>query len=372
VRIMVRPAVRRPGEAFVDSEATMPKSTQQAKSTPKRAAKKRANAKSPSRGRNSSTGAVVYGFHEGSRSEILADYLFSAWGTVTPVRRQSDYGLDLYCTLTEQVGQRARVREYFSVQVKSDSAPWSFSDAESVKWLVGHPLPLFLSMVDKKEGVVRVYHTIPRFQIWALPPIPDRVELIPGYDQVGEFDPCANLPRCRLSAPILQIALPDLTDQARMEELRNVFAYWVTLDRENCEFVRAGLLRFRRPHGYKTNELPFTNTQLDLSQPRDEDLQRGLLRLAEAIECIGGQLARRPRDNRAFGLEAALLLDRIQREFPDVFKGNPFWNMRVPGNLNQYVVSRLRQTSENGYLYSGLDAVEAALADIPLVKQYLT
>ena len=81
-----------------------------------------------------STGATAASFHEGSRSEILADYLFSAWGTVTPARRQSDYGLDLYCTLTETIGHRARVQEYFSVQVKSsDGALWcstSRADAE--------------------------------------------------------------------------------------------------------------------------------------------------------------------------------------------------------------------------------------------------
>ena len=33
-------------------------------------------------------GAIAPNLHEGSRSEILADYLFSSWGTVTPVRRQ--------------------------------------------------------------------------------------------------------------------------------------------------------------------------------------------------------------------------------------------------------------------------------------------
>src|SRR5262245_32320623 len=69
--------------------------------------------------RKSMIGVTAANFHEGSRSEVLADYLFSAWGTVTPARRQSDYGLDLYCTLTEQVGALARVKEYFSVQVKS-------------------------------------------------------------------------------------------------------------------------------------------------------------------------------------------------------------------------------------------------------------
>ena len=59
-------------------------------------------------GRGSATGAYVRGFHEGSRSEVLADYLFSAWGTVTPVRRWSDYGLNLYCTLSERIGPLAR------------------------------------------------------------------------------------------------------------------------------------------------------------------------------------------------------------------------------------------------------------------------
>src|SRR5215472_8586752 len=91
------------------------------------AIRKRAAVSAP---RGPVTGATAAGFHEGSRSEILADYLFSAWGTVTPARRQSDYGLDLYCTLTERVGQRGRVKEYYSVQVKSgDDAVWPFNDS---------------------------------------------------------------------------------------------------------------------------------------------------------------------------------------------------------------------------------------------------
>ncbi len=64
-------------------------------------------------------GSVAANFHEGSRSETIADYLLSSWGTVTPVRRQDDHGLDLYCTLTERIGQRALVTDYYSVQVKS-------------------------------------------------------------------------------------------------------------------------------------------------------------------------------------------------------------------------------------------------------------
>ena len=75
------------------------------------------------------------------------------------------------------------------MQIKSgDTASWSFNDPDSLKWLVEHPLPLFLCTVDKKLGLVRVYHTIPRFQIWALANNPGHVELVAGDGPNGEFD----------------------------------------------------------------------------------------------------------------------------------------------------------------------------------------
>jgi hypothetical protein len=43
-------------------------------------------------------GSTAPNLHEGGRSEIIADYLFSTWGTVTPVRRQDDFGVNLSCT----------------------------------------------------------------------------------------------------------------------------------------------------------------------------------------------------------------------------------------------------------------------------------
>jgi hypothetical protein len=63
-------------------------------------------------------GSVTSNLHEGSRSELLADYLFSSWGTVTPVRRQDDYGVDLYCTLTDHVGQLGVVTDYYTATAR--------------------------------------------------------------------------------------------------------------------------------------------------------------------------------------------------------------------------------------------------------------
>src|SRR6266436_1539063 len=123
-------------------------------------------------------GAIAHNFHEGSRSEILADYLFSSWGPVTPVRRQDDFGLD---PLTERVGKQSWVKEYFTVQVKSTEAPWKFNTPESVKWLIEYPMPLFLCTASKEYQRVRVYHVFPRFLVWArgAGTLPDRLELSP-------------------------------------------------------------------------------------------------------------------------------------------------------------------------------------------------
>ena len=96
------------------------------------------------------TGAIAGNFHEGSRSEILADYLFSSWGAVTPVRRQDDYGIDLYCTLNSKVGKLEQVYEYFTVQVKSTMEPWIFKDHDSIRGLIEYPMPLFLSVITRR------------------------------------------------------------------------------------------------------------------------------------------------------------------------------------------------------------------------------
>src|SRR4051812_610807 len=60
-------------------------------------------------------GCTSANFHEASRSEYLAHYIFSSFGTSVPVPRQEDTGLDLYCTLTERIGQRIWPRAYYAV-----------------------------------------------------------------------------------------------------------------------------------------------------------------------------------------------------------------------------------------------------------------
>jgi hypothetical protein len=318
------------------------------------------------------SGAIAANLHEGSRSEILADYLFSSWGPVTPVRRQDDFGIDLYCTLTERIGQKARVRDYYSVQVKSEEDTWKLKDGDAVKWLVEHPTPLFLCMVSKKESRVRIYHVFPRFYLWAIGTLPSYLELNPGIGSSGSFTQWENGSSFSLSAPVIEVGLDDLIDKDRMEKLRDVFSCWVQLDRENCDRVRQGLRRFRMPDAYEVNALPKTGFgEVTLGLPEARFLKPGLLRLAEALECIGGQLGQS--GDREFALEAALLLDQIQSKHPELFEGNPFWRHRVPGELNQVVVIPLNKALGDtpSYHYAGFDTVKKNLWNDPLIRKYL-
>ena len=202
------------------------------------------------------TGAIAAGFHEGSRSEIIADYLLSAWGTVTPVRRQDDHGHDLYCTLTERIGQRAIVTDYYAVQVKSTLEPLKFSGRKSVEWLVRNPSPLFLARVDKKKGVLFMYQTLARLFV-AIQKLPGSLTLSMGDIGRGDcLSGLSNPTKLSLSAPILTVSLEDSLDKKRMSACRDILKQWIRIDRRNLDLRAAGLLRFQMPHQYRTNDRP--------------------------------------------------------------------------------------------------------------------
>ncbi len=98
-------------------------------------------------------GCYAPGFHEGSRSEYLAQYFFASLGTSIPVPHPEDTGLDLYCSIAETVGRRSWPRCYYAVQVKSGMEAWVFESEESVRWLIEQPVPVFLCVIEKKQLV---------------------------------------------------------------------------------------------------------------------------------------------------------------------------------------------------------------------------
>jgi hypothetical protein len=135
-------------------------------------------------------GETPYGCHEGSRSEYLAQYVFASWGTAVAIPHQEDHGIDLTCTLMERVGRRYLARSPYTVQVKSTFDPLVFEGKEAVRWVIEHPLPLYLCIVDKPNARLSIYHTLPRFYVWSVREWPARLELVPEKPLPGKVGQC--------------------------------------------------------------------------------------------------------------------------------------------------------------------------------------
>ena len=232
----------------------------------------------------SMAGSIPANLHEGSRSEYLAQFVFSSFGTAIPVPHQEDSGLDIYCTLLERDGQRAWPRAYYSVQVKSTMTPWVFGSPESVRWIIEHPLPIFLCVVHKPEARIRVYHTTPRFAVWALPKHPNRLELIPGTETKAETVGWVTGDTFQLEAPILNFTIQEVLDRSFRDNMAKVLKSWVDCDMENLFRIKSGIHYFRAPANYEMNTAKFTAWTRQGGHFRDESLLLAQCRLKELLE----------------------------------------------------------------------------------------
>jgi hypothetical protein len=214
--------------------------------------------------RQSSPGAVAANLYQGTRSEYLAHYVFSIFGTATLVPHQEDYGLDLFCTLTRQSGGRAEPYAYYSVQVKSTIDDWIFDGKGSVKWILEYPAPLLFCHVDKKSAQVTVYQLTTRFQAALSPDLPERLKLVPG--KVGKTDGTHKPPlswvhdahdgTLQMGPPILQFTIADLLDDQKYETIRTVLDYWILNDLRNILRQQMAMRSAAGPTSYETNVNP--------------------------------------------------------------------------------------------------------------------
>ena len=239
--------------------------------------------------RETSVGSIAPNLHEGSRSEYLAQYVFSSFGTAVPVPRQEDTGIDIYCTLLEPEGRRAWPCAYYAVQVKSDIKRWICDSEESVRWIIEHPLPIFLCVVRKKEARILVYHTTPRFAPWILPFHRTRLELVLGtetraqsvvtsWDQGSSFE---------LKAPILDFTIQRALDDSFHAKLATVLKFWIHNDQENIFRVKCGNPNFQAPYEYETNKAGgIRGTKAFGGQFSEESAQRAEAVLKELLSHI--------------------------------------------------------------------------------------
>jgi hypothetical protein len=123
---------------------------------------------------NTMPGSLWAPFREGNRSEYLAQYFLSALGVSVSVPRPEDIGIDFYCALAKQAGERLTFHSPFAVQVGSyGTKDFSYGghtgkgvwQREQLDWLFSQELPLFVATVDKDSLSFRLYSTSP---IWLI------------------------------------------------------------------------------------------------------------------------------------------------------------------------------------------------------------
>lgn len=203
-------------------------------------------------------GAIAYGLHEGSRSEYLAQFAFSAFGTAVAIPHQEDAGIDLFCHFVERVGRHARSRFPYTVQVKSGMDPWVFEGEEAIRWLVDYPLPLFLCVVDKADGRLRTYHTAPRFYYWSLGEHADRITMAPQLETEGRCVQWSGSFDFSLTAPILDFHVTDILQDEFRASASEVLAFWAEVEFDNLRRLKSGVRKFKMPDGYRPNATRIT------------------------------------------------------------------------------------------------------------------
>jgi len=253
-------------------------------------------------------GAIAASLHEGSRSEYLAQYVFSSWGTAIAIPHQEDSGVDLFCTLVEKKGRRAWAKSPYTVQVKSTMDAWNFEGEDEIKWLIEHPLPLFLCVVDKKKAGLRVYQTSPRFHVWANGSLPKQLSLKPTDDTKGQCPEWNIGKTVSLRAPILDFSIEDTLDGRFVAKATRVIQAWIDVDCKNLDLKRTGTYNFYVPFSYEPNALPGATTRVEFTrQVTKAELKNALDSFKDPLNFLSGELCK---EKDVYGATLSLLLHR--------------------------------------------------------------
>jgi len=218
-------------------------------------------------------GTTAANFHEGSRSEPLAEYIFRAFGTSYSVPRQEDTGLDLHCTLCDKIGHRLHVRNYYNIQIKSQKEKWSFCEPSEIEWLVSHHYPLFYCYIDKKSSTLELFQTLLLSQCYMKPSIRSLTLISDDIDNPFQLREKENNYLIYMGKPILKFRSTEIENKDNLDNYKKVLESWIRLDQSNINYKLIGFRLFNVPISYKTNQplAPATRWIANLSEIEFQD-----------------------------------------------------------------------------------------------------
>ena len=226
-------------------------------------------------------------------------FLLSDAAAVVQVPRETDFGIDLLCTLLREVDGFLYSGESFSVQVKTGRersfAYGAFSKGErqkeyEVNWLFGQDLPFFLCQVDPDITEARLYCTsrmwYTRYQYGPPGRIqfcldkdledPTDHESFPRYKtaRTSEADPNVGRDhefRIGVGPPALHLRLTEEGVHPDADQVHKCLMAWIGLERANIQWRARNVPICQEFRTWNTNEPPsaskartyFSNTEYD-------------------------------------------------------------------------------------------------------------
>jgi hypothetical protein len=147
--------------------------------------------------------------------------------------------------------------------------------------------------VQKPEARILVYHTTPRFAVWALPTHPTRLELIPGTDGKAHTVDWVTGDTFKLQAPILNFTIQEVLDRKFRARVAEVLKFWIDYDVDNLFRIKSGIHHFRVPADYETNTTTFTAWTGQGGRFREESLPLAQGHLKELLGLIASYYYRK-------------------------------------------------------------------------------
>jgi hypothetical protein len=200
------------------------------------------------------TGSIAGNLHQGARSEYLAQYFFTAFGTSVITPRPEDYGVDLFCTTGRQIANRLLITHYYLVQVKSTFDEVEYQSKDSVNWLTSQNYPLFICVVDKKQQEIQLFSTIKLFQIFDYSETENIIMHLSGTSR--QTPEQTTIKYLELYPPILSTPIGDIAVPEKLERLRVIIEHWIGLANVNIDWRNIGLSLSLYHKKYSTNVPP--------------------------------------------------------------------------------------------------------------------
>ncbi|HSZ58351.1 MAG TPA: hypothetical protein VK797_21985 [Tepidisphaeraceae bacterium] len=184
-----------------------------------------------------SGGYIANNLRQGYRAEYLARYILSEFGPCVRIDQENDYGIDLLGTLMKKVGTGGVVSSAYTVQVKSGSEKFGYG-AHAMEWLRSFNLPVLMCRASRATNDVKLYSTwmIHHLILQDKSADIDSVEFIEEYGDGDKLKVPVVENRVGLiwlGKPIIQMSVPELSNEALVSEVVDVLSEWVELDAAN-------------------------------------------------------------------------------------------------------------------------------------------